>query len=268
MEAPSLPPDEHATSSAFFRAVNDNIVRHNAAGHDQRQILCECGSPDCSAALETTLEEYLEIRKDPTRFLVAPGHMLSEGQRLVGGERAVAAVQQLAAPHAAPVELRPVVPIRGTAPRPLVLIVDDDPSMRELCTACLVDANVVVLEAPDGQRGLEQAVALRPDLVITDISMPVLDGLRLAAALRRDSRTMNIPLIFLTGESARSFEERDLQLGVFAHLAKPFEPGVLLSLAIGMLGLFTEAEAQRAVVTPIRRPAALFAYPPPRPSAA
>jgi CheY-like chemotaxis protein len=263
MEAPSPRPEKRLTSSAFFRAVNDNIMRLNAAGDIQRQILCECGSPDCAKTLETTLDEYRAIRQDPTRFLVAPGHELAQGQRLVAGERAVAAVQQIAAPPADPVE-----PIRGTKPRSLVLIVDDDPAMRELCVACLQDAGVVILEAPDGQRGLEQAVALRPDLVITDISMPVLDGLRLAAALRRDSRTVNIPLIFLTGESATTFEARDLQFGLFAHLAKPFDPPVLLSLARGMLGLFAAAEAQQAVVMPIRRPAALFAYPPPRPSAA
>jgi CheY-like chemotaxis protein len=263
MEAPSSPSDERSTSSAFFRAVNDNVMRLHAAGNDPRQILCECGGRDCATTLDMTVEEYRAVRRDPARFLVAPGHELVEGQRLVAGERAVAAVQQIAASPAAPVK-----PIRGTKPRPLVLVIDDDASMRELCSACLRDAGVVVLEAPDGQRGLEQAVALRPDLVITDISMPVLDGLRLAAALRSDFRTVNIPLIFLTGESAASFQARDLKLGVFAHLAKPFDPGVLLALATGMLGLFAEAEAQKAVVTPIRRPAALFAYPPPRPSAA
>jgi CheY-like chemotaxis protein len=264
MEAAAPPPrDERSTSSAFFRAVNDNIMRLNAAGNAQRQILCECGRPDCAATLDTTLDAYLAVRLDPARFLVAPGHRLAEGQRLLAGDRAVAIVQQLGAPQpVAP----PVEPIRGTNPRPLVLVIDDDASMRELCSTCLQDAGVVVLEAPDGQRGLEQAVALRPDLVITDISMPVLDGLRLAAALRRDKRTVDIPLIFLTGESASSFDARHLELGVFAHLAKPFDPEVLLSLATGMLGLF--AEAKGAVVTPIRRPAALFAYPPPRPSAA
>jgi CheY-like chemotaxis protein len=263
MEAAATPPrDVRSTSSAFFRAVNDNIMRLNAAGNAPRQILCECGGRDCATTLDTTLDAYRTVRLDPTRFLVAPGHQLAKGQRLLAGDRAVAIVQQIGAPQTVP----PVEPIRGTNPRPLVLVIDDDPSMRELCSACLQEAGVVVLEAPDGQRGLEQAVALRPDLVITDISMPVLDGLRLAAALRRDFRTVKIPLIFLTGESAASFEARGLELGVFAHLAKPFDPEVLLSLATGMLGLF--AEAQAAVVTPIRRPAALFAYPPPRPSAA
>jgi CheY-like chemotaxis protein len=264
MNIPSSKPDEPSTSSAFFRAVNDNIMRRNAAGNAPRQILCECGSADCATTLATTLEAYRVIRRDPTRFLVAPGHELASGQRIVAGDRAVAVVQQIGAPETVP----PVQPIRGTTPRPLVLVVDDDASMRELGAACLQDAGVVVIEAPDGQRGLEQAVALRPDLVITDISMPVLDGLRLAVALRHDVRTASIPLIFLTGESAATFEARDLQLGIFAHLAKPFDPDVLLSLVTGMLGLFAEAEAQKAVVTPIRRPAALFAYPPPRPSAA
>jgi CheY-like chemotaxis protein len=263
MEDPfALPPDVRSTSSAFFRAVNDNIMRLNAARSIERKILCECGSRDCSTAIQMTVDAYRAVREDPRRFLVAPGHRLAEGQRLVAGDTAVAVVQQLGPPT-------PPVPLELTVagkPRPLVLVIDDDPSIRELCAACLADAGVVVLEAPDGQRGLEQAVAIRPDLVITDISMPVLDGLRLAAALRRDNRTEKIPLIFLTGESAASFEARGLELGVFAHLAKPFDPDVLLALATGMLGLF--AEAQAAVVTPIRRAAALFVDPPPRPSAA
>jgi two-component system, chemotaxis family, chemotaxis protein CheY len=263
MEHPSASPlDARSISSAFFRAVNDNIMRLNAERSAARHILCECGGHGCTSMLQLSVDAYSTVREDPSRFLLAPGHQLPRDHRLVSGDRALAVVQQLGP---APPEVVLELTVAGK-PRPLVLIVDDDPLMRELCATCLADAGVVVLEAPDGQRGLEQAVALRPDLVITDISMPVLDGLRLAAALRRDNRTEKIPLIFLTGESAASFEARGLELGVFAHLAKPFDPEALLALATGMLGLFAEARA--AVVTPIRRAAALFVDPPPRPSAA
>jgi CheY-like chemotaxis protein len=256
------PNNARSTSSAFFRAVNDNIMRLNAERSTEKHILCECGGLGCTSTLQMAVGAYEAVREDPTRFLVAPGHQLAEGQRLIAGDPAVAVVQQLVpSPPSVPAELA----LAGK-PRPLVLVIDDDPSIRELCSACLADAGVVVLEAPDGQRGLEQAVALRPDLVITDISMPVLDGLRLAAALRRDNRTEKIPLIFLTGESAASFEARGLELGVFTHLAKPFDPDVLIALATGMLGLI--ADAQAAVITPIRRAAARFVDPPPRPSAA
>jgi CheY-like chemotaxis protein len=258
----TLPPNVRSTSSAFFRAVNDNIMRLNAERRTARHILCECGALGCTTTLQMTVNAYSAVREDPTRFLVAPGHQLAEGHRLVAGDRAVTVVQKLGP---APPKIALELTVAGK-PRPLVLIIDDDPLIRELCATCLADAGVVVLEAPDGQRGLEQAVALRPDLVITDISMPVLDGLRLAAALRRDIRTEKIPLIFLTGESAASFEARGLELGVFAHLSKPFDPDVLLALATGMLGLFAETKAP--VVTPIRRAPALFADPPPRPSAA
>lgn len=148
-----------------------------------------------------------------------------------------------------------------------MLVIDDDPSIRRLCSTCLQETGVAVLEAPDGQRGLDQAVSLRPDLVITDIAMPVLDGLRLAAALRRDGRTEKIPLIFLTGESAHETEARALDLGAFAYLSKPFDPEVLVSVASGMLALFAGAERTvRGVVTPIRRADALLEDP--RPSAA
>ena len=161
-------PDERVTYSEFFRVVNDNIMGTNGAGTANRQILCECGRPACEKTLETTAAAYWTARQDPKRFLVAPGHELAQN----GAARAVAPVE--------PTETRP---------RPLVLVIDDDASIRRLCSTCLQETGVVVLEAPDGQRGLDQAVSLRPDLVITDIAMPVLDGLRLAAALRRDGRT-------------------------------------------------------------------------------
>ena len=246
MEVPfTSSPDERLTYSAFFRAVNDNIMRANGAGAANRQILCECGRRNCAKTLETTVAAYRTAREDPTRFLFAPGHELAEIRRVAVG----------------PFESR------GTRPWPLVLVIDDDPSIRELCSTSLQQTGVVVLEAPDGQRGLDQAVSLRPDLVITDIAMPVLDGLRLAAALRRDDRTEKIPLIFLTGESAHEAVVRDLDLSAFAYLSKPFEPEVLVSVACGMLALFADAgPAPSNVVTPIRR--AALRLDDPRPSAA
>jgi CheY-like chemotaxis protein len=243
MEAPFASPDERLTYSAFFRVVNDNIMCSSGAGTASRQILCECGRPACEKTLETTVAAYRTAREDPTRFLVAPGHELAVN----GAVRAVAPIQAA--------KMRP---------RPLVLLVDDDAAIRRLCSRCLEETGVVVLEAPDGQRGLEQAVSVRPDLIVTDIAMPVLDGLRLAAALRRDARTEKIPLIFLTGESTNETEARALDLGAFAYLSKPFDPAVLVSVVSGMLALFAGAEHTATdVVTPIRPAAAPFDDPTP-----
>lgn len=117
-----------------------------------------------------------------------------------------------------------------------VLIVDDDPAIRMLCAVNLEIEGLVVLEAADGRRGLEQARSERPDLVVTDVMMPGLDGFELAEALRRDERTCEIPLIFLSSEAGPANAERARELGALAYLTKPFDPPALASLVASELG--------------------------------
>lgn len=105
-----------------------------------------------------------------------------------------------------------------------VLIVDDDPAIRMLCSVNLQIEGLPVLEAVDGEHGLEQARSERPDLVVTDVMMPGLDGFQLAEALRSDDRTRQIPLIFLSGEAGPANTERAHELGALAYLTKPFDP--------------------------------------------
>ena len=119
----------------------------------------------------------------------------------------------------------------GKAPR--VLIVDDDPAIRVLCSINLQIEGLVVLEAADGRRGLEQARSERPDLVLTDVMMPELDGFQLAEALRSDERTRQIPLIFLSSEAGPATADRAHELGALAYLTKPFDPPALASLIAG-----------------------------------
>jgi len=83
------------------------------------------------------------------------------------------------------------------------LIVDDDASVRLICAANLETVGLHVLEAVDARDALEQARRERPDLVLTDVTMPGLDGFELAEKLRADARTHGMPVIFLSGGSAR-----------------------------------------------------------------
>jgi CheY-like chemotaxis protein len=117
-----------------------------------------------------------------------------------------------------------------------VLIVDDDPAIRLLCAVNLEIEGLIVLEAADGKRGLEQARSEHPDLVVTDVMMPGFNGFDLAEALRRDERTREIPLIFLSGESEPANASRARKLGALAYLTKPFDPPALASLVAGELG--------------------------------
>lgn len=148
----------------------------------------------------------------------------------------------------------------GNGKPPRVLIVDDDPAMRMLCSINLQIEGLVVLEAADGRRGLEQARSERPDLVLTDVMMPGLDGFQLAEALRRADRICQTPLIFLSGETTAANEARAHELGALAYLTKPFDPPALASLVAGVLARSGTRERptapSRASAVTVSRPAA------------
>jgi CheY-like chemotaxis protein len=116
-----------------------------------------------------------------------------------------------------------------------VLIVDDDPAIRLLCAVSLQNEGLVVLEAPNGRRGLERALSESPDLVLTDVMMPGIDGFQFAEAMRRDQRTQQIPLIFLSGETGPANAERASELGALAYVKKPFNAPALASLVASAL---------------------------------
>src|SRR3984957_1333938 len=95
------------------------------------------------------------------------------------------------------------VPLRrtpsGVRPRgPLVLIVEDDDSLRELYAAELAAAGFMVLEASDGATGIEKALQFGPHAVVLDLMIPGVDGFKVARRLRTDDRTHDVALIALT----------------------------------------------------------------------
>jgi CheY-like chemotaxis protein len=118
---------------------------------------------------------------------------------------------------------------------PRVLVVDDDSNSRALCSINLLLEGLEVLEAEDGKRGLARARLESPDLVVTDVAMPGLNGFELAEALRRDEGTAQIPLIFLSGELNADNEVRALSLGALAYVTKPFDPPAFAKLVAGAL---------------------------------
>jgi two-component system chemotaxis response regulator CheY len=134
--------------------------------------------------------------------------------------------------------------LAGVKATACVLIVDDDPATRLLCSISLELAGLRVLEAPDGQRGLARARFERPDLVLTDVRMPGLDGFELADALRSDERTQQIPLIFLSGEATPADEARALAAGALAYVTKPFDPPALATLVADVLARHSGMDEQ------------------------
>jgi CheY-like chemotaxis protein len=115
--------------------------------------------------------------------------------------------------------------------RPRVLVVEDDATLRMLCSLNLAAEGLEVIEAEDGRRGLECALAdPPPDFVLSDVRMPGLDGFELAAELRRDERTRTVPLLFLSADAGAANPARARALGALAYLTKPFDPVALAAL--------------------------------------
>jgi len=121
------------------------------------------------------------------------------------------------------------------ADRLKILVVDDDPGIRALCVAVLEAEGFEVLEAGDGGEGLARAILHRPDLVVCDVTMPILDGFGFAVALRHIDQTKDLPLVFLTGESEATVEEHRSETGALGFFAKPFEPNALISFIASVL---------------------------------
>lgn len=113
--------------------------------------------------------------------------------------------------------------------RPRILVVDDEPDMRTMLDTVLRRAGFEVTQAPDGQAALDAALARPPDLVITDILMPRLDGWQLCRRLRAERATARVPIIFLSLRSKAPDRIYGLQLGADDFLAKPFDTRELVA---------------------------------------
>jgi len=116
------------------------------------------------------------------------------------------------------------------------LIVEDSPTMRQLLAFTLRrlrDCRIV--EAVDGVDALKKLTTERVDLVITDINMPMMDGLKLIALIRGNARTKSLPIIIVTTEGAEEDRKRGLALGADAYVPKPIQPSELLKKVASLL---------------------------------
>jgi len=114
-----------------------------------------------------------------------------------------------------------------------ILVVDDEKKIRDLLQLRLSAAGYDVIEAKDGEEGVQQAKACLPDLILMDVMMPKMDGAEATRCLEEDPATKDIPLIFLTSIITKEEEENQdmgIQVAPGKHrfIAKPFEPQELL----------------------------------------
>ncbi len=131
------------------------------------------------------------------------------------------------APGTAPGALPEPVAAPPAAPR--LLLVDDEPGLRTAVQAYLEDEGFDVTTANDGEEGWTAAQELIPDLVISDVMMPRLDGYGLLKRLRADERLGGTPVIFLTAKGMTADRIEGFQAGVDDYIPKPFDPDELVA---------------------------------------
>lgn len=119
-----------------------------------------------------------------------------------------------------------------------VLVVEDSPTMRQLIIFALKRIrNIQIEEAGDGVAGLKKLSAQSFDLVVTDLNMPIMDGLKLISLIRSDPQYENLPIIVITTEGAYEDRERALTLGANEYITKPIQTARILEVAKKMLGI-------------------------------
>ncbi len=115
-----------------------------------------------------------------------------------------------------------------------VLIVDDNADMRAYLRTLLLD-RYYVIEAADGQSGLKLAVESVPDIVVSDVMMPVMDGLTFCTHLKQHEATSHIPVLLLTARSSEQQYIEGLQTGADMYMTKPFSADLLLANIASLL---------------------------------
>ena len=114
---------------------------------------------------------------------------------------------------------------------PRVLLVEDDPETRHFYAALLAADGFDTYEAHNGLQAFAKAIETTPDLVVTDIAVPGLDGIELCRRLRADPRTRSVRVLAVTGYDDRQYPHRAIEAGANRVLLKPVDPALLVAEA-------------------------------------
>ncbi|MCB0589074.1 MAG: response regulator, partial [Phaeodactylibacter sp.] len=116
--------------------------------------------------------------------------------------------------------------LNGGAEQPLILLVEDNPDIRAYLRDNL-EAHYRIIEASDGQEGLEKAIAEPPELIIADIAMPRMDGIEMCSRVKSNINTSHVPVILLTARTSLVFKVDGLETGADDYVTKPFHMRLL-----------------------------------------
>ncbi|MFL6698443.1 MAG: PleD family two-component system response regulator [Vitreoscilla sp.] len=192
-----------------------------------------------AAALASTLPST-RLPKVERTTPILPKPVVSPAPRIVGEKTAPLVRPVAVAPRA------PAVPtVLKTDAQTLVMVVDDSKMVRVKSSRLLTAQGFQVLTAVDGIDALKQLENCCPDLLITDVDMPEMDGFGLVNALRGNARTQHIPLVMITSAEDRHREEA-LRIGVGLVMGKPYDEAALVA-HIRSFKFFAKAEEPEAL---------------------
>lgn len=127
-----------------------------------------------------------------------------------------------------------------------ILSVDDSKTIRMIVKRTFANFDATVLEACNGEEGLATAAAEKPDLIVLDITMPIMDGVTMLTKLKENEALKSIPVIMLTAESGRENVAYIAKLGVRDYLVKPFQDTQLIEKVQRVIPLQPKAAAVAA----------------------
>jgi chemosensory pili system protein ChpA (sensor histidine kinase/response regulator) len=140
-----------------------------------------------------------------------------------------------AAPAAHPATAKPVEAAASSDRQGTVLVVDDSLTVRKITSRTLSREGYNVIVAKDGIEALEKMQSRAPDVIVTDIEMPRMDGFDLTRNVRADSRLKDLPVIMITSRTADKHRQHAAELGVTVFLGKPYEERELLDNIAGVM---------------------------------
>lgn len=180
----------------------------------------------------------IEARNQPDRGLIVILKLQSGKEHFKNGEQLVDdRADRLPDTVVHPMVVAPVVEHlahQEHISRPVVLVVDDNVELRKFL-ADQLSTHYKVLEAGDGKQGLKMALEMIPDLILSDVMMPVMDGIALLRQLKNNENTSHIPIVLLTAKSAVENQIEGLQYGADYYITKPFQTAFILASIANLL---------------------------------
>lgn len=139
----------------------------------------------------------------------------------------------------------------STIEKPIVLIVEDNKQLRQYIKSILVDKYKIIV-AVNGKKGLKKALNKIPDLIISDIMMPEMDGIELCNTLKSNTLTSHIPVILLTAKTGEQSELEGLDVGADDFISKPFNSKILVKRAENLINFSKSLQKRYSQHTSLR----------------